>query len=77
MVTCRRDNRSGSQFLEMSHDGYRPLFGVVHRRRLVLSEEGASLTGEDRLTGGRSGLAYNIRAISRAGPRSRPGPAER
>ncbi len=61
VVTCRRDERDGSQLLEMSHDGYKPLFGIVHHRRLALSEDGEALVGEDRLVGGRSGLAYSVR----------------
>ncbi len=60
-VSCRRDDRSGSQLLETSHDGYVPLFGVEHHRRLALSEDGEALVGEDRLTGGRAGLAYAVR----------------
>lgn len=60
-VTCRRDDRSGSQLLEMSHDGYVPLFGLEHHRRLALSEDGEALVGEDRLTGGGARLAYAVR----------------
>ncbi len=56
-VTCRRDG----QLLEMSHDGYLPLFGVEHHRRLALSEDGEALVGEDRLTGDAPGLAYAVR----------------
>jgi uncharacterized heparinase superfamily protein len=32
-----------------SHDGYLPGFGVLHRRRLLLGTDGASLVGEDRI----------------------------
>ncbi len=60
-VSCRRDDRSGGQLLEMSHDGYAPLFNLEHHRRLALSEDGEALVGEDRLTGGRAGLAYAVR----------------
>ncbi|GAB5467332.1 MAG: heparinase II/III family protein [Rhodospirillales bacterium] len=60
-VTCRRDERGGNQLLEVSHDGYRPAFGVEHHRRLALSEEGDALVGEDRLSGGRAGLAFTLR----------------
>ena len=34
----------------MSHDGYAPLFGLTHSRRLFLSANGEDLRGEDRLT---------------------------
>jgi uncharacterized heparinase superfamily protein len=35
--------------LEGAHDGYLRRFGLVHRRRLTLAGDGASLEGEDRL----------------------------
>lgn len=60
-VLCRREERDGSQYLDMSHDGYQPLFGVEHHRRLVLSEDGEALIGEDRLEGGRAGLRFALR----------------
>ena len=46
-----------------SHDGYLAAFGITHRRRLALAEDGLSLTGEDRLTGQDrlSGRPYAIR----------------
>lgn len=56
-VSCRRDG----QLLEMSHDGYVPLFGVEHHRRLALSEDGEALVGEDRLSGSSDGLTYAVR----------------
>ncbi|MCQ8239258.1 heparinase II/III family protein [Rhizosaccharibacter radicis] len=39
----------GAHWLEFSHDGYRPAFGAVHRRRLYLAEAGDDLRGEDLL----------------------------
>lgn len=50
-VEVQRHEASGAQWLEASHDGYRRRFGVVHRRRLYLSETGDDLRGEDRLEG--------------------------
>ena len=35
--------------LDLSHDGYSRRFGLIHRRRLWLSEDGDRLLGEDRL----------------------------
>ncbi|WP_193366861.1 heparinase II/III family protein [Pelagibius marinus] len=49
-VTCRRDEDQGSIWLEASHDGYQPLFGLTHHRRLYLSANGDDLRGEDRLS---------------------------
>lgn len=49
-VTCRRDEDEGNIWLEASHDGYQPLFGLTHHRRLYLSAKGEDLRGEDRFT---------------------------
>ena len=49
-VTCRRDEDEGNIWLEASHDGYQPLYGVTHQRRLFLSANGEDLRGEDRFT---------------------------
>jgi len=49
-VTCRRDEAEGSIWLEASHDGYQPVFGLTHHRRLFLSANGDDLRGEDRFT---------------------------
>ncbi|MCW8088385.1 heparinase II/III family protein [Sabulicella glaciei] len=48
-VEIERQEASGAQWLEASHDGYRRTHGVVHRRRLYLSESGDDLRGEDML----------------------------
>ena len=39
----------GAHWLELSHDGYKPGFGAVHRRRLYLAENGEDVRGEDFL----------------------------
>ena len=49
-VSCRRDEDDSAIWLEASHDGYQPLFGLVHRRRLYLSASGEDLRGEDRFS---------------------------
>lgn len=41
----------GAQWLDMSHDGYRSLLGIIHRRRLWLSADGGDLRGEDMFHG--------------------------
>src|SRR5690606_27644877 len=38
---------NGAHWLEMSHDGWRGLFGTTHRRRLYLAESGEDVRGED------------------------------
>ena len=34
-VLVDRAENDGAQWLDMSHDGYRSLYGIIHRRRLV------------------------------------------
>ncbi|MDP6342265.1 MAG: heparinase II/III family protein [Alphaproteobacteria bacterium] len=47
---CRRhEDDSGSIWLELSHEGYRRRFGLIHRRRLYVDAGGGDLRGEDRL----------------------------
>ena len=50
-VTCRRESADGQELLELSHDGYEPIFGLSHHRRLFLSANGEDLRGEDCLEG--------------------------
>lgn len=48
-VEAERQEATGAQWLEVSHDGWRGPFGAVHRRRLYLAESGDDLRGEDVL----------------------------
>ncbi len=59
-VSCRREEGEGNLWLDMSHDGYLPRFGLVHQRRLYLSINGEDLRGEDSLEGA-SRHAFAIR----------------
>src|SRR3546814_19124491 len=67
-VACRRDEADGSIWLETSHDGYLPVFGLTHHRRLFLSASGDDLRGEDRFTAETSGAARPC-AVGSEGPR--------
>ena len=49
IVHCRREEDDGRILLDLAHDGYLRGFGVLHRRRLMLSADGTDLRGEDRL----------------------------
>lgn len=58
--------RGGATRIEASHDGYASRFGLVHRRALVLREDGSELAGEDVLLpaskrGKRGKVGYAIR----------------
>ncbi len=44
-----REEARNAILIEASHDGYVPLNGFVHRRRLYLSDQGHDLRGEDTL----------------------------
>jgi uncharacterized heparinase superfamily protein len=46
-VEALRQEANGAHWLETSHDGWRKLFGVVHRRRIYLGESGEDIRGED------------------------------
>ncbi|MBC6440524.1 MAG: heparinase II/III family protein [Rhodospirillales bacterium] len=50
-VTVERDEEDGAVLLTLSHDGYRPLGRLVHRRSLYLSATGEDVRGEDVLEG--------------------------
>ncbi len=49
------DKSGGATRLEASHDGYAARYGLVHRRILILRDDGSELRGEDLLipTGGK------------------------
>lgn len=48
-VTAERREQADATILDASHDGYGPVFGLRHQRRLVLTRDGRRLFGEDRL----------------------------
>ena len=53
--TLSGDKSGGATRLEASHDGYAARYGLVHRRILILRDDGTELRGEDLLipTGGK------------------------
>ena len=51
-VIRNRLDDGGNIWIDASHDGYRDLFGLTHRRRLYLTADGDNLRGEDILSGG-------------------------
>ena len=48
-VDCQRNESEDGIWLDAAHDGYGPIFGLRHRRRLFLSADGDDLRGEDVL----------------------------
>ena len=69
VIEAGRATRSGglgATRLEASHDGYGQRYGLVHRRILILRDDGSELRGEDLLVpngrkGKRGKVAYAIR----------------
>ena len=59
-VIARREEAEGNLWLETSHDGYLPNYGLLHHRRLYLSADGADLRGHDRLEGS-GGKGFTLR----------------
>lgn len=49
-VTISREDTQDAVLLDASHDGYVPLNGITHRRRLYLSAQGHDLRGEENLS---------------------------
>lgn len=63
-VSVERQEAQDAILLDMSHDGYLPLNGITHRRRLFLNRQGHMLRGEDNLvctTGLNRGVEAAIR----------------
>jgi uncharacterized heparinase superfamily protein len=48
-VTIERNEDNDSSRLEASHDGYVRAFGMVHKRSLMLGNDGKELRGADQL----------------------------
>ncbi len=59
-VGAQRRQAEGNIWLELSHDGYRRAFGLIHRRRLYLDSSGEDFRGEDHLSGA-GGSAFAVR----------------
>ncbi len=49
-VVVSREEQNGACLIDGVHDGYVPLNGISHRRRLYLSDQGHDLRGEETLT---------------------------
>ncbi len=64
--TIEGERGSGATRLEASHDGYASRFGLIHRRILILRDDGTELRGEDLLgpakgKGARGKVGFAIR----------------
>lgn len=46
-VVVERQEANGAHWLDASHDGWRRVFGALHRRRIYMSESGEDIRGED------------------------------
>jgi uncharacterized heparinase superfamily protein len=49
-VSMNREDTIGAVLVDASHDGYVPVNGITHRRRLYYADQGNDLRGEDTLT---------------------------
>lgn len=64
--TLEGERGAGATRLEASHDGYASRFGLIHRRILILRDDGTELRGEDLLVpargkGARGKVGFAIR----------------
>lgn len=48
-ISAKRLEEAAEIWLDAQHGGYKHLYGLLHRRRLFMSGDGARLTGEDSL----------------------------
>ena len=61
-VSVRRREHERNVLVEASHDGYREMFGLTHRRSLYLQHDGLDLRGEDILDAEQpTGRPFDIR----------------
>ncbi len=49
-ISSNRQEYDEGTVIELSHDGYMPINGIIHRRSIFLNNEGNSLKGEEYLT---------------------------
>src|SRR5262249_26104567 len=49
-VVATREEKDGICLIDAVHDGYVPLNGISHRRRLYLADQGHDLRGEETLS---------------------------
>jgi uncharacterized heparinase superfamily protein len=49
-VAARRNEEARGVWIDGSHEGYRQVFGLIHRRRIYVSEAGEDIRGEDSLS---------------------------
>jgi uncharacterized heparinase superfamily protein len=63
-VSFRCEGQDDAALIEGSHDGYAPINGIVHRRRLYLGNRGQDLRGEETLDA-TTGLSRPVEATVR------------
>ncbi|UCH73454.1 MAG: heparinase II/III family protein [Rhodospirillales bacterium] len=59
-AAAERQVRNGKILLSLRHEGYRRPDDIIHRRRLLLADDGSELRGEDLLSGP-AGIAFVLR----------------
>ena len=59
-VKVERNEQDGHTWLEAEHDGWRPGYGALHRRRLYLNASGDDLRGEDSVDGGNGERPFGV-----------------
>ena len=46
-INVDRNEDNGSLWINASHDGYRPIYGLIHQRRIYINSAGDDIRGED------------------------------
>lgn len=59
-VELTREDRDDGTLITASHDGYANRYGIIHRRAVLSSHDGAHIEGEDLLIAAEGGLARGV-----------------
>lgn len=69
-IVVNREDKNGGILIDACHDGYVPLNGITHRRRIYVGDQGHDIRGEDNLTCSVGlGRTHNIAARFHLHPR--------
>jgi uncharacterized heparinase superfamily protein len=70
-IVVNREDKNGGILIDACHDGYVPLNGITHRRRIYVGDQGHDIRGEDNLTCSVGlGRTHNIAARFHLHPRA-------
>ena len=63
-VDAERIDEPSGTMVALAHNGYEARFGLIHERRILLSKDGRTLQGSDRLSSGKTGKPVEKRPFA-------------